>query len=898
MSDQREDTILVTAATLNASQAGVGLHCNFVFNYWGKADPAYPYEQKWHPLAYHSLDVASVAASWWDESSTIQRTFLAAFSYAPLQPIQLRAWILFFTALHDLGKFDVRFQLKAPWALAAAWRPLGDKDHGVSKNDSEKFDHGWAGIAWPNQEYRLWLGDKDVDREIWERWKPWLAAVTGHHGDFYEPTKICAPEADDEIIAHDRAARHAFISALADIFLVPEGLGFQDLPPLTSPSAQSLLAGFCSVCDWIGSNTEVFAYQKPDTSLADYFVASVGKVQAEDVLHRFGLLAKAVSYKGLSALLKPEESPRGIQVLVDSLPTTPGLTLIEAPTGSGKTEAALAYAWQLLDQGIADAIVFALPTQATANAMLTRAEEFAVKVFGNANVVLAHGKRDFNESFQHLIESGQRKTSQGKEEASVQCATWLANSRKRVFLGQIGVCTVDQVLLSVLPVRHKFVRGFGLNKSVLIVDEVHAYDAYMHGLLGEVLRRQKAVGGSVILLSATLPAGVRAKLLGAWESSGVDDAPYPALWHATQGAASCATVPDKHRPERREVITECLKLPGAFPNDDVVGRIIAAAETGARVAVVMNLVDDAQRLARLLRGKTTVDVDVFHARYRFMDRQTKEKATIDYYGRDAARDKGRILVATQVVEQSLDLDFDWMLTQICPVDLLFQRLGRLHRHQREHRPAGFEFPRCTVLSVEGEDYGLHKLIYGNTRVLWRTERLLAGTDRIVFPEAYREWIEQVYQDDDRDDEPEIIKRDYKNFTGKQLAARAEAKRRLTTMTVKFFRDEDYAATALTRDGEMSLTVLPIQPDGRLLDGQVLSTLNERDLAETLNLHAVPAPASWKKRLLNCRLENEGILAGYRQMEMSADGHGGWSAMGGKFRYSEDFGLERVNDEPA
>ena len=668
-----------------------------IFNYWGKADPACLHEQKWHLLAYHCLDVAAVAASWWDASPTIQRTFLAAFGCTQLQQNQLRAWILFFTALHDLGKFDVRFQLKSPNALAAAWRLLGREDHRLSLNDITRFDHGWAGMAWANQEHLSWLGHGDVDREIWEQWKPWLAAVTGHHGDFYEPTRIYDPEADAAIIDHDRAARQEFVSALANIFLTPEGLDFRDSPPVTSPSAQSLLAGFCSVCDWIGSNTDVFLYQKPDTELADYFAASVGKAQADDALHRFGLLAKAVDYKGVSALLKSVESPRGVQVLVDSLPTSPGLTLIEAPTGSGKTEAALAYAWRLLDQGIADSIVFALPTQATANAMLDRAEEFAVKVFGDANVVLAHGKRDFNESFQRLVDSGQRKTSQGKEEASIQCAAWLANSRKRVFLGQIGVCTVDQVLLSVLPVRHKFVRGFGLNKSVLIVDEVHAYDAYMHGLLSEVLRRQKAVGGSAILLSATLPAGVRAKLLEAWESSGTEDAPYPALWHATQGAASCTTVPDEHRPERREVMTECLKLPGAFPNDDVIGRIIAAAESGARVAVVMNLVDDAQRLARNLRDKTTVDVDVFHARYRFMDRQTKEKAVADNYGRDAVRDKGRILVATQVVEQSLDLDFDWMLTQICPVDLLFQRLGRLHRHQREHRPEGFEFPRCTVL---------------------------------------------------------------------------------------------------------------------------------------------------------------------------------------------------------
>jgi CRISPR-associated endonuclease/helicase Cas3 len=870
-----------------------------IFNYWGKADDKYPAEPKWHPLAYHCLDVAAIAASWWDVNPTIQRTFLAAFGCSQLQQNQLRAWILFFTALHDLGKVDVRFQLKSPDALAAAWRPLGKEDHGLSLKDITSFDHGWAGMAWANQEYLTWLGHDDDNREIWEQWKPCLAAVTGHHGDFYEPSEIYAPEADTPIIEHDRAARQAFVSALADIFLTPEGLGFQDLPPFTSPSAQSLLAGFCSVCDWIGSNTDVFLYQKPDTALADYFAASVGKVQAVDVLHRFGLLAKAGGYKGVSALLnlKLKESPRGVQVLVDSLPTTPGLTLIEAPTGSGKTEASLAYAWRLLDQGIADSIVFALPTQATANAMLTRAEAFAKIVFGDANVVLAHGKRDFNEAFRRLADSGQRITAQGKEEAAVQCAAWLANSRKRVFLGQIGVCTVDQVLLSVLPVRHKFVRGFGLNKSVLIVDEVHAYDAYMHGLLGEVLRRQKAIGGSAILLSATLPAGVRAKLLKAWESSGVDDAPYPALWHATQGIATCATVPDEHRPERREVMTECIKLPGAFPNDEVIGRIIAAAESGARVAVVMNLVDDAQRLARKLRGKTTVDVDVFHARYRFMDRQAKEKATIAYYGRDAAREKGRILVATQVVEQSLDLDFDWMLTQICPVDLLFQRVGRLHRHQREHRPAGFELPRCTVLSVEGEDYGLHKLIYGNTRVLWRTERLLAGADKIVFPEAYRDWIEQVYQREDWIDEPESIALGYDEFSVMQRTREADALR-LTTMTAKAFRDEEAQVTGLTRDGEMSLTILPVQPDGRLLDGRVLSALNERDLAETLNLHAVPAPASWEKRLKDCRLENEGNLAGYRQLEMSADGHGGWSAMGGKFRYSEDFGLERVNDEPA
>lgn len=870
---------------------------NLIFRYWGKADPKYPDEPKWHPLPYHCLDVAAVAMSWWDAGPVIRRIFLDAFHWPESQQGELGAWVIFFVALHDTGKFDLRFQLKAPDALAAAWLALSKEDHGVTQRDISGFDHGWAGIAWANQEYRQWIDQDDASREIWEQWRPWLAAVTGHHGDFCEVTKIYDPEADPAIVGHDCAARRAFVSILADIFLVPEGLGLQHLPPSVSPSAQFMLAGFCAVCDWIGSNTDVFKYQKPGATLTDYLSSRIEKIQREKVLHDFGLMVRVKNYKGVSALLKTDESPRGIQVQVDNLPVMSGLTLIEAPTGSGKTEAALSYAWRLLNEGIADSIVFALPTQATADAMLERVEAYAVPMFGSANVVLAHGKRNFNAAFQRLVKGGQRITSQGKEEATIQCASWLASSRKRVFLGQIGVCTVDQVLLSVLPVRHKFVRGFGLNKSVLIVDEVHAYDAYMHGLLGEVLRRQKAIGGSAILLSATLPAGVRAKLLEAWESSGMDDAPYPALWHATQGKATPLKVPDEHRPKRREVIIECLKLPGAFPNDEVIGRIIAAAESGARVAVVMNLVDDAQRFARLLRGKTTVDVDVFHARYRFMDRQKKEQAVKDNYGREAPRNGGRVLVATQVVEQSLDLDFDWMLTQICPVDLLFQRLGRLHRHHHEHRPAGFELPRCTVLSVEGEDYGLHKLIYGNTRVLWRTDRLLAGADMIVFPEAYRDWIEQVYQRDDWAEEPDAVYSDYLVWKGEQCRREAEAKS-LTTLTVSNFRDEDARVTGLTRDGEMSLTVLPIQSDGRLLDGQVLSALNERDFAEVLNLHAVSAPASWKERLINCRLESEGNLAGYRQLEMSPDGQSGWLATDGKFRYSEDFGLERVNDEPA
>ena len=860
------------------------------FQYWGKADEKYIGEPKWHPLAYHCLDVAAVSLCWWDASTAIRRTFLASFNYPASLQIQLRSWVAFFVALHDIGKFDIRFQLKAPGALASAWRPLTKEDHGLPKMDINGFDHGWAGIGWVNREYRQWVNSDDPEREKWEQWNPWLAAVTGHHGDFPETSMAgLIPDTDEEIIAHDHKARNEFVNALASVFLEPAGLSLQDDLPVCSSSAKFWLAGFCTACDWIGSNTDVFGYRCLDSEIADYLEICLKKITKKNVLEAFGLLAKPTRYKGVRALLKVEEVPRSIQVEVDNLPVAPGLTLMEAPTGSGKTEAALAYAWRLLDHGIADSIVFALPTQATANAMLQRAEELAEQVFEKANVVLAHGKRSFSNEFKNLIAQGQRKTAQGEIEATVQCAGWLANSRKRVFLGQIGVCTVDQALLSVLPIRHNFVRGFGLNKSVLIIDEIHAYDAYMHGLLGEVLRRQRDTGGSAILLSATLPESARTRLFEAWGVIGKDDPPYPAIWHGTQGSADLRTVPANQQPSRREVQIECLKLPGAFPDDSILDRIISAAEAGALIAVVMNLVDDAQRLARLLRNKTALDVDVFHARYRFMDRQRKEKAVLENYGRDAPRNGGRILVATQVVEQSLDLDFDCMFTQICPVDLLFQRLGRLHRHERP-RPLRFEVPRCMVMSVDDEDYGLHKLIYGNTRVLWRTEQLLSGTDKIVFPEAYRDWIEMVYKREDWADEPELIALEYDAFSASQRMRETEA-RRLTMMTVSAFRDEDSRVTGLTRDDEMSLTVLPLQPGCCLLDGQELKKIQDYDRDEQLNLHAIPVPASWKTRLADYRLENEGHVAGYRQLEMMADGQGCWTTLDGKFRYSEDFGLE-------
>jgi len=355
-----------------------------------------------------------------------------------------------------------------------------------------------------------------TSHETWELWKPWIEAVAGHHGFTkdadYVPETYISPTSDKRLAEIDRAARSEWLSALETLFLVPAGLSLSDSPP-SCPAI--VLAGFCSVADWLGSRceNENFHFCQEHRDLREYFEERCTK-DAPRVLKLAGVIGHPHTYDGVVALLGPNNKPRSLQTLVDKLPLKAGLTLAEAPTGSGKTETALAYAWRLVAAGLADSIVFALPTQATANAMLGRLQHIAPLLFEETpNLLLAHGTARFNNSFsaiKHIANDGY------EEDGLVQCCKWLAESRKRVFLGQIGVCTIDQVLISVLPVKHRFVRGFGVGRSVLIVDEVHAYDAYMYGLLEEVLRQQKVSGGSAILLSATLPERQRQQLCHVW----------------------------------------------------------------------------------------------------------------------------------------------------------------------------------------------------------------------------------------------------------------------------------------------------------------------------------------------------------------------------------------------
>jgi CRISPR-associated endonuclease/helicase Cas3 len=833
--------------------------------YWAKTYP----DKTWRHLWMHGLDAAAAGQAWISGSSAITQS-LTCTATTNAQ-IEILAFTLFFLFLHDIGKADTRFQFKSP-ELARLLRPHAK----TPRLDVSHYDHGGGGLYWFKNDLSI---EYDTDYRI-----KWMLAACSHHGNRVDPSQArpgntIHPNDKEE----DREYRNHLIEIATALFLEPSGLTLTDCrhaPPHT-------FSGFCSVCDWIGSNEVLFPALPENSTPVEYYAQR--KQDAHQALISVGLIVEKRRKTGMSGIF-PELTPRGIQTLVPrNASHAEGLHIIEAPTGSGKTEAALAFASYLLAEDKADSIIFALPTQATSNALLERLEKVAPLLFHDGvNVVLAHGKSRFSHRLKALIKAGAEFDS---SDARIQCSQWIAQSRKRVFLGQIGICTIDQVLMSTLPVRHHFVRRFGIGRSILIIDEIHSYDSYMHGLLKYVLESQKDVCGNIILLSATLDSRRRKELIETWGGVGNDiSETYPLVTRVHHGVVTSIDLEPEHFPEIRIVEVDTRTTSEAFPDKSILEDVIRRAYEGQYVAIVVNVVDHAQRVAKALK-RTTLDisVDVFHSRFAFHNRDSIEQFVLKTYGKNRLSSTGRILVATQVVEQSLNLDFDYLVTQICPVDLLFQRIGRLHRYKHLHE--NDLAPNCLVLCPSEADYGVHACIYASPSLLWRTQRLLDVSKRIVFPNAYRQWIEAVYSDTQMGGEPDEIFANHGAWRDEQAGKRFAAQCLAVASTE--FPDTDQNAAQLTRSGEMSLSILP-HSCGRLLNEAATSLAELKRLGlhtqEVAHLCAIPAPASWGKWLHSVPLEK-----GFHLLPVVTQQDGQWTSElenGVILHYDPIFGLWR------
>ncbi len=486
-------------------------------DFWGKARPPEGAAARWHPAACHGLDVAAVAEALLRAHPTAAQGIAKSCGWTTEAFIRA---VVFLMALHDIGKFSRPFQAKAP----DHWPPaLGS----------------YCNVSGPRHDelgLRLLLdGEIFVTlRRVFPGWadapiKALLGAIAGHHGRPVE----CPPPPQAHIVCLPCLdAARAFARAAADL-LEPPPLG---VPPKgTAVVASWWLAGITTLCDWIGSATQWFEYEGAAvTSLERYW--PLAQQRALLAVTESGLLpARPSLMQGLSGLMPHIETPTPMQALAEALRLPEGAVsvIIEDATGGGKTEAALLLAHRLIADGRADGLFMALPTMATADAMFDRLAESYRRLFtpdARPSLALAHGRAALNDLFQGSIlvkaaAGPEREAADAADAASAQCAAWLAEERRRVFFAHVGVGTIDQALLAVLAARYGALRLFGLSRKVLIVDEAHAYDPYMSAELDRLLTFHAMLGGSSIILSATLPHNRRAALLNAI-ASGLNSTPH------------------------------------------------------------------------------------------------------------------------------------------------------------------------------------------------------------------------------------------------------------------------------------------------------------------------------------------------------------------------------------
>jgi len=735
------------------------------FRYWGKAVKDGP---GYHLLPYHCLDVAAVGHVLLSKNAALQHRFAVI---SGLEDAICVRWLILLLAFHDMGKFSETFQNLRPDLLGQLQGTTSAKKYTVRHdslgnlflktslyNETLTFPSGESFYEW-----------QDVTMAV-------VRAYTGHHG---VPPQMKGPNGmplnfTSYFGERDSAAAAQFAREVGLLFCCPSEEHVLPSPvELEEPIKRSswLMAGFAVVCDWIGSNSTWFPFCEKAMPLADYW-KNRAIPQAEQAIHRAGINPgiRLSELSGFSRLFPHIPVPTPLQAFVDKcqIEKSPQLFILEDVTGSGKTEAALLLAGRLMAAGCGDGLFVALPTMATSNAMYDRMIKVYQRLFAEdaqPSLVLAHGARHLSETFMASV-SGSATNASDEDAVTAQCSSWLADNRKKSLLADVGVGTLDQALLAVLPARFQSLRLFGLSSHILIVDEVHAYDPYMNKLLQNLLAFHAALGGSAILLSATLPTHIRRDFIAAFARGceeqqilNLGSCAYP-LVTAYGRETGISETPIEATPQR------CCSVAVIHAVDEaaVVLQIVEASKKGWCACWIRNTVHDA------LNGYTQLkeilpegNLMLFHARFAMGDRLDIENSVTSAFGRKSTAQErnGRVLIATQVVEQSLDLDFDLLITDLAPMDLLIQRAGRLHRHPRDERGnplAGGadrrESPYMVIHgplpddNVAGDWYKAAfpkaAFVYPSHGCLWLTARLLLDQKILKMPGDARELIESAF----------------------------------------------------------------------------------------------------------------------------------------------------------
>lgn len=731
--------------------------------FWAKLDDSPP---AWHPLLAHCADVAAVARCLLSPPSPLA-TALARTAGLTALPDDLRGRLIALAAGHDLGKVQRGFQEQAlPSDVARGGFTAG---HVGPLLDAMNAPH------LPNLRALIindWLPSLDPDLERALDW--WILAIA-HHGRPLDPiTSTKAQSGAWNDAALSEAAR--LIHHARHWGGIPAKAA-EHLPG--SPAFNHLFAGLLTLADWLGSTTEAFPFcpsadDDPDAYWQDHALPQARRACAE-----VGLVPKtvAVSLSGLPLLkqvfprtfVEQGHPPTALQALVAEmeLPEPGARILIESSTGSGKTEAVLALYARLRAAGRVGGLMFALPTRATASSIYGRVRDALDGMYQGEprpTVALAvGGQQPRNETDNQLLREADQFTEPEQPEG---LKNWASAQSKKFLAAEIVVGTLDQVLLAGLLVNHAHLRLAALARHLLVVDELHSYDLYMAEVLQAIVDQHGRAGGVTALLSATLAEAERRRFGGGEELSRAAAAgrPYPSLCRCAPGSAWVETglAPE----ERAKAVAWRLEAWDAARE-----AAVTAAAAGARVLLLRNTVRDLRqaRCELLMAGHEALlwqpdgseHRPGYHSRYTGPDRRWLDQRVTARFGKPAAETAGGcILLATQVAEQSLDIDFDFLVTDLCPIDVLLQRIGRLHRHSERdgHRPGDYTTPRVLAIAPPGDlatsanpggGWGVRS-VYEDLATAELTRRAIVAQETITLPAENRALIEAVYYPSSRE----------------------------------------------------------------------------------------------------------------------------------------------------
>ncbi|MDT0329905.1 CRISPR-associated helicase Cas3' [Nocardiopsis lambiniae] len=735
----------------------------------------------WLPLYRHMADSAAVATLLWDEwlPPQVRRLIADALPGGEDDARLLTVWLC---CVHDIGK--------ATPAFAGQVDVLADdmRANGLATPSRKQLpDHSYAPHGLAGQ---LILRDWLVTRHGWtERATHQLTVVVGgHHGVQPTNTGILAADKRPALLrtpGNEQAwldVQHELLDVAADRTGVTPRLAAWRDAKLPQP-VQVLLSSLVITADWIASNPDLFPlFPNAGTRSQD-------PVRTREAWRLLDLPAQwrpreppgtPAELFATRFALPPGANPRPVQeqaVEAARAMPAPGLMILEAPMGEGKTEAALTVAEVFAARSGAGGCFVALPTMATSNAMFDRFLSWLAHVPGMpqeaASVFLAHSKAHLNEDYLALMGGGvtldlDRDGGDDRDSTSLIAHRWL-RGRKKGMLASFAVGTVDQLLFMGLKTRHLVLRHLALAGKTVVVDEAHAYDTFMNTYLDRALTWLGEYGVPVVILSATLPARRRRELVAAYtgDHGGHDHVEqaraHPLITTATPGAPANVLAPPASGRG-----TDVLVEPLADDLDTLGARLTAELVDGGCALVIRNTVARVHEAAAHLRdifGEGTVTVA--HSRFLDLDRAANDADLVAAYGppgRGADRPARHIVVATQVVEQSLDVDFDLLVTDLAPIDLVLQRMGRLHRHPRgddqAERPERLRRARCLITGVDWTTtppdpvrgsrtiYGAHVLLRSLAVLRSRLEARTDAERTVRLPDDISPLVQDAYADDD------------------------------------------------------------------------------------------------------------------------------------------------------